>query len=343
MGSVKIMKGNDLREYVKRVYILERTLYEQKTLLNYLNWEIDNYSKDAQILDTVNNRGNYNGNAPYKNIQSEKRDTAVYFDSEYFLSIFFWSVIIGFIALIVHAVVNNVTLTDIFTHFFTPLFSELWFGIKVAFFVFIISVAIYAVINLIRYLSNRSKRKKENLDIQKYNVKIIERNKDIFAQRQIQKKNMIAEANYVRNVSIRKIQETLNQLYSMDVIFPKYRKLVAVSSFYEYFESGRCATLTGHEGAYNIYENEIRLNHIIQQLDEVIEKLDEIKNNQYMLYDAIKESQRQSNKIVKEIKAIKNQNVDIMQNTGVAAYNSSIIAQNTDVIKWYQVLYHYFQ
>ena len=42
------------------------------------------------------------------------------------------------------------------------------------------------------------------------------------------------------------IRDTLNQLYSLNIIYPKYRNFVAISSFYEYFESGRCNTLKGH-------------------------------------------------------------------------------------------------
>lgn len=336
------MNDKNLREYIRHVYILEKTLYEQNTLIRSLKWEINNFSKDEKIMTMANTNGSYKGKnpvdtlawydledkTPYKRIKDQKEDSATYFSSEGFGILFFISLAIGFIGLFFSNSKGSI---------FNKLFSTLWFGIKVAFFAFIILIAIYAVVNLIRFLINRSKCNKDNQDVSAYNAEIIKNNKIAYNQRLIQQKNMIAEVNYLRDVSMKKTRDTLMQLYSADIIFPKYRNLVAISSFYEYLESGRCSTLTGHEGAYNIFENEIRLNHIIQQLDIVIKKLDEIKNNQYMLYDAIKESQKQNDKIVREIKSIKNQNIDIMHNTSISAYNSSIIAQNTEVIKWYNI------
>ena len=38
------------------------------------------------------------------------------------------------------------------------------------------------------------------------------------------------------------------------------------------------------DGAYNKYDTEMRLNHIVTQLDIVIENLEEIRNNQNKLY-----------------------------------------------------------
>lgn len=90
----------------------------------------------------------------------------------------------------------------------------------------------------------------------------------------------------------------LKAIYDKNIIFPKYRNFVMMSAIYEYFCSGRCETLEGHEGAYNILENEIRLDRIIIQLDNVINQLEQIRNNQYMIYDAIQESNRTLNEIL---------------------------------------------
>ncbi len=55
----------------------------------------------------------------------------------------------------------------------------------------------------------------------------------------------------------------------------------------EYFETGRVSTLAGPDGAYNLYESEVRQDIIINKLDIVIDKLDTIIANQSMLYEAI--------------------------------------------------------
>ena len=54
---------------------------------------------------------------------------------------------------------------------------------------------------------------------------------------------------------LKKTFATRNDLYAYDVIFGKYRDVVALSSFYEYLMSGRCTSLVGATGAYNIYED----------------------------------------------------------------------------------------
>ena len=105
-------------------------------------------------------------------------------------------------------------------------------------------------------------------------------------------------------------RKNLDKIYSLDVIFPKYRNLVMVCSIYEYVCSGRCAVLEGHEGAYNILEMEIRLDRIITQLDLIIKQLDVIRNNQYMLYSAIQETNQQVTQLLQSTKYV----MDHLQN-----------------------------
>lgn len=108
-------------------------------------------------------------------------------------------------------------------------------------------------------------------------------------------------------------KRNLKKIYDQDIIFPKYRNMVLVCSLYEYICSKRCYSLEaleGHEGAYNIPEREIRLDHIIMQLDQVIARLDAIKENQYMLYSAIQETNQKAEEILKSTNCV----IDRLQN-----------------------------
>ncbi len=87
------------------------------------------------------------------------------------------------------------------------------------------------------------------------------------------------------------VNRELKKAYSYGVVYPSYRNLVAISSFYDYLYSGRCDTLEGHEGAYNIYGNESRLDKIITRLDDIKYKLDSIRYNQHALYSAMEGTQ----------------------------------------------------
>ena len=127
----------------------------------------------------------------------------------------------------------------------------------------------------------------------------------------------VAEA-YCQKVenSLATSKRNLEKMYSYNIVFPKYRNYVMVSSIYEYLCAGRCKTLEGHEGAYNILELEIRLDRIITQLDRVIENLEAIRANQYMLYSCLKESNRKMDMLLQE----ENRIADSMQNLGTQSY-----------------------
>ena len=118
-----------------------------------------------------------------------------------------------------------------------------------------------------------------------YKVKVEEENKRLV--REEQEKAVLNTT--LQQITVRKSKgaKALGKLYDMDVVYPKYRNLSMISSLYEYFASGRCSTLEGHEGAYNILEQEIRLDHIVLRLDQVIVNLEKIRQNQYMLYEAM--------------------------------------------------------
>lgn len=154
------------------------------------------------------------------------------------------------------------------------------------------------------YSSNKSSVDAENdKEEEKYRREMSEYNKKLatekqrLAQEQVEKRNL-SETLAVMEGKLKETTAVLNQYYARDIIFPKYRNLIAMCSIYEYFLSGRCTMLTGHEGAYNIFENEVRFERIYTKLDEVISKLEDIKSNQYVLYDAIQEGNRTTRKLV---------------------------------------------
>lgn len=90
-----------------------------------------------------------------------------------------------------------------------------------------------------------------------------------------------------------KLRIALTELYSKNLIYAKYRNLVAIATIYEYFDSGRCTQLEGPNGAYNMYEGELRSSIIIASLAQIISDLDQIKHGQYALYEQINRSNQE--------------------------------------------------
>lgn len=116
--------------------------------------------------------------------------------------------------------------------------------------------------------------------------------------------------------SLRSSRANLEKMYSYNVVFPKYRNYVMVSSIYEYLCSGRCTTLEGHDGAYNILELEIRLDKIITRLDDILKNLEAIRANQYTLYSCLQDSNRKIGTLLQEETRI----AEGMQKLGTQGY-----------------------
>ena len=135
---------------------------------------------------------------------------------------------------------------------------------------------------------------------------------------------------------LQELYRARNELYSFNVVFAKYRDIVALSSFYEYLMSGRCTTLEGTNGAYNIYEAEIRQNRIISQLSTVIEKLEDIKQGQFMLYSELKSINRGIKQLNSKMDSAIQSLDTIGKNTSIIAENTERIAYNTEMTAFYE-------
>lgn len=132
-------------------------------------------------------------------------------------------------------------------------------------------------------------------------------------------------------------ENRLEQIYKINIVFPKYRNLVALSSLYEYICAGRCYTLEGPEGAYNIYEAESRFDKIITRLDQVIVRLDAIRDNQYVLFSAMQEVNQKYDRLLDAVQTLVQQGSRILGGMqGIShqiSEQSDRISEQTDRIR----------
>ena len=160
-------------------------------------------------------------------------------------------------------------------------------------------------------MSNSEQNVKEYFNkIQKKYDKELKEKKKLFEKKLLQiktikedNKKLLSETK--NNINL--VNTKLEKLYDLDIIFEKYRNLIAIASFYEYFSSSRVSKLEGRDGAYNLFESEIRQNIIIMQLDTINSNLNAIKQNQYILYEElnkINDSLNNINNYVSNIKDI---------------------------------------
>ena len=179
-----------------------------------------------------------------------------------------------------------------------------------------------------------------------------ERVKD--ANKRIKEENRVTEAQYQNAMNkwkdsnkkaheyfskpLSETQAVLEKLYSVDVIYPKYRTLPALTSIYEYLVTGRCEELSGAHGAYNLYEDEVRKDTVISQLNTVIENLEQIKQNQYMLYEQVKGIQQNTRAIAAELYQIKGYTACLTDLAALTAFYSGVAATNTSTLSYCRLL-----
>lgn len=202
------------------------------------------------------------------------------------------------------------------------------------------------------YSKNKDKKAKYDDAIEEYNREI-----EIYKKEsaEAEKRNQEREQTYQSEVEIYKrslavfenecgksresiieagdhLKSSLEQLYGANVIYPKYRNLVAITTIYEYLASGRCDTLEGADGAYNLYEMELRQNIIIGQLSSVLDSLEQIKNSQFTLYSELEESNRKSADLLSNI----SDNVEFSRYASEEiAKSNKALERNTEATKYY--------
>ena len=198
-------------------------------------------------------------------------------------------------------------------------------------------VLVGAGVGLILYILLKMRKNSD----QKHLNELARKENEIISQKNQDILNSVPRRSCLVKSQIAKAQEKyaetyhlLQQYYSKGIVFEKYRSLVPICMFYEYLQSGRCSDLTGHEGAYNIYENEIRMNIILGKLDDIIERLDRIESNQYILARAIRETNAEVNKLSGIVQNQSSILEDINENASLAAYYNKISAINTTYMAW---------
>lgn len=130
----------------------------------------------------------------------------------------------------------------------------------------------------------------------------------------------------------------LGKLYAVDLLYPKYRNMVAVATMYEYFDAQRCYTLSGRDGAYNIFENELRMDKIIGQLDSVLLQLYAIRQTQQELYRLLDDSLTCAQQTYEASCAMAESLREVKLSAANAEYSARITRENSEFLTYFAML-----
>lgn len=199
-------------------------------------------------------------------------------------------------------------------------------------------------------IAQSEKNNAERISQSNYNIEMEQYNNNINRERQrivyeLQAKQKIDEEIKLLNIQIQKTNDFENRLTNLGILdYLYHHDIVATASFYQYFKSKRTFSLgfnpnTGDQGAYNIYEQERRLNIIIDKLDVVIQKLDQIERNQTVLFMCLTEANQKLEKINTSIlKASSNIQSSIDSQTEMQRYSNECIRSELEYSNTLQMM-----
>ena len=127
--------------------------------------------------------------------------------------------------------------------------------------------------------------------------------------------------------NLKAVEILLKKVYSKGIIHSKYRNFIAIAQIYEYLDTGRCSGLEGTNGAYNLFESELRQDIIINKLDEIICRLEEIQRSMYYMTSAISHT----NMLLGEISS------QLSTSNALLAYNAQCMSNNTVIVNRYNL------
>lgn len=295
----KIIKNKDVEKVLEEDFdsSQDEMKLNKKQLLEYLNM-----GKDLEI----NKLGLENGIKDLENLDKKKYNEIVKPLKKNEKPIFsaFPSISIGLVIgiIVVLAIPTFIIVIMNYRKYYDSLFSK-WFAwdfpelfaavpitIVVLLILAVVLVIAFAIIEFI--LHNTIGRKKYSIKMKEYKKENEQIDKTNANQLKLYNENKTIIDDRISNVKqdLKDVEKTMSKYYDLDVIYPKYRNLVAITTFIEYLESGRCKSLYGYTGCYNVYEQELRQNTIIGKLDQVLIQLDQIKKVQFATYIAIQQS-----------------------------------------------------
>lgn len=129
-------------------------------------------------------------------------------------------------------------------------------------------------------------------------------------------------------------KNNLQRIYTANVLPTKYRNLVAVTTLYEYLETGRCNTIQGHGGIYDTYEKERIQLAQLQQMIETNQRLSRIEDNQRYICQELYKMNNSLSAIKSSLKSIENTNAQIAKNTAISAVANQQTAAAARWMAW---------
>ena len=202
----------------------------------------------------------------------------------------------------------------------------------------------FIVFLILRAVENKRLDEEFKERVERYDAEVKRQNARI-AREKAQQKSLVNEISSLKS-RLAQAKDSLACAYSYDILAPEYRNIYAVSSIHGYLAKGRTHCLefneeTGDQGAYNIFENERRLDRIITNTEDIIDRFDQVVQYQQELAVGLQEATRKVDSLCANVNTQLNKingsvsNMEQCQN--VIAYNTECAARELEFMNWMNI------
>ena len=136
------------------------------------------------------------------------------------------------------------------------------------------------------------------------------------------------------SAALQTAKKNLSMLYSENILPAKYRNFSAVAKLYEYLSTGRCNTLYGGNGIYDTFEKERIQIFQLEALIRIENSLEEIKENQRLLYNELRDANATLSSIDSTLHSIEKTAERIEENTAISATANQQTAVASQYLAW---------
>lgn len=315
------MTTTELQRYLSGVLEAEVNIYIQKKTIQKLSDEYHSLAQRKKLY------------VPRKGESSIKMDDCMVNTG----------LIIAFLVGIV-VFLGGMIFTDYFI-IFRIILSVLAAIVNAVIYGFIGGIVLGAIVYFVRDAKEQEKLEaKLKEDIKVYDAKVNREN----ARMKREKAQQAALGREIRSLDERMTESIryLRDLYAFDILHPDYRNIFAVSSILGYLKKGKTRSLEidgPDRGAYNIYDEECRLNQIITNTEQIISRMDAAIKNQHDLAQCLSQATDKidylCNNVTGELNKISGSVKSIEQNQSIIAYNSECAAKELAFMNWMNTLY----
>lgn len=311
------MTSVELQKYLAGVLETELTIYTQNNLIDKLTSKYNGLNRKQTIS------------------KPQKRKT----EASLLYCVWVAGIISGIIGGIV-GLIDGFSSADSFIYYIAAIIAALIYAVVSL----LVGGIVFGFIAWIIWLFIEKKRIDEEYDAQnkQYNNNVVNQNSRLKREQQLQPV-LAREINSLKVCRDKSIKN-LSEMYSYNIIAPEYRNIFAVSSFLGYLRSGRtyCLNydqLTGDQGAYNIYEMEVRLDKIITNTEEILYNLDMVLDYQRELAYGLQQANKKIDNLYSDVTGISRSVKSIEQSQSIIEYNSECTKNQVALLTWMHCIY----